>query len=167
MAKHAVVRTDLMSGSENIAALASVKYMGAEGTEPAEIDNGNVVKVGALVEGEREVFVGTDVEATTPLSEVVLVAAPELMYDERLKNLDDFVNPAGKPFRGYRLISGNIFGVTKEALVGEPAVGDVVELKAGTKLEVKRSASSAATLVGEVIAIDQAGRYEYIVIRVK
>ena len=121
-----------------------------------------------LMTGEREVFKGGAVAAGDDLKDVVLVATPEVMYDERLRNLDDFINEAGKIARAYRLHKGDIFSVTKPALdgVSSPSVGDVVELKAGTKLNVAASATANSTQVGKIIAIDVVGRYTYYVILV-
>lgn len=168
MAKHAVVRTDNLMGTDVRSMLVSIRYMGAEGTEAKEIENGNVVKVDALVEGEREIFIGKDVEASDKLDDIVLLAAPEVMYDERLRNLDDYINEAGKNIRGYHLHSGGTFSVTKEALDGveAPAVGDIVELAAGTKLNVAKSATEGATVVGKIIEVEIAGRYTYYAIKV-
>lgn len=168
MAKHAVVRTDNMYGTTVGAALVSIKYMGSDGNTPTEIDNGNVLKVGTLMDGEREVRVGAAPTAGDKITDIVLVAAPEVMYDERLKNLDDFYNEAGKIIRGYRLHSGDIFSVTKEALAGKTDIAkdDVVELTAGTKLNVAASATKDSTVVGKIIAIDVVGRHTYYVISV-
>lgn len=165
---YGVVRTDNMFGTDVRAGLVSIKYMGADGKTDTAIENGNVLKVGALMEGEREIFVGAAVAANTPLSDVVLVASPEVMYDERKRNLDEFINEAGKPCRGYRLHKGDIFSVTKDALDGaaEPKVGDTVELKAGTKLNVAASATSGSTAVGKIIAVDVVGRHTYYAILV-
>lgn len=165
---YGVVRTDNMFGTDVRAGLVSIKYMGADGKTDTAIENGNVLKVGALMEGEREIFVGAAVAANTPLSDVVLVASPEVMYDERKRNLDEFINEAGKPCRGYRLHKGDIFSVTKDALDGaaEPKVGDAVELKAGTKLNVAASATSGSTAVGKIIAVDVVGRHTYYAILV-
>ena len=172
---HAVVRTDRLFGTDNRAGLISIKYLGADGATPTAIENGNFLKVGNLaaidaVNGvyEREVFVGAAPAASDELKDVVLVASPEVMYDERLHNLDDFTNEAGRIARAYRLHEGDIFSVTKEALDGaaSPAIGNVVELKAGTKLNVAASATSGSTQVGKIIAIDVVGRYTYYVILV-
>ncbi len=165
---YAVVRTDNMFGTDVRAGLVSIKYMGANGTTPTAIQNGNVLKVGALMSGEREIFVGAAPAANDELKDIVLVATPEVMYDERKRNLDEFINEAGRACRGYRLHKGDIFSVTKDALdgVATPAVGNVVELKAGTKLNVAASATSGSTQVGKIIAIDVVGRYTYYVILV-
>ena len=165
---YGVVRTDNMFGTDVRAGLVSIKYMGANGTTPTAIQNGNVLKVGALMSGEREIFVGAAPAANDELKDIVLVATPEVMYDERKRNLDEFINEAGRACRGYRLHKGDIFSVTKDALdgVAAPAVGNAVELKAGTKLNVAASATSGSTQVGKIIAIDVVGRYTYYVILV-
>lgn len=174
---YGVVRTDNMFGTDVRAGLVSIKYIVVSGegtpespyvkTETA-IENGNVLKVGALMDGEREIFEGAAPAANTALSDVVLIASPEVMYDERKRNLDEFINEAGKPCRGYRLHKGDIFSVTKAALDGAstPAVGNVVELKAGTKLNVAASATSGSTVVGKIIAVDVVGRHTYYAILV-
>lgn len=164
--KYGVVRTDRMFGTDNRNGLVSVRYMGADGDTATEIENGSVVKLGDLEEKNREVYVATDVAADTAIRDVVLVAAPEVPYDERIKNLDEYINDANKIVRGYRLHSGDIFSVTKEALTGaeKPAVGNVVELAAGTKLSVAESATGTA--VGKIKQIEIAGRYTYYVIEI-
>ena len=102
------------------------------------------------------------------MRDIVLIATPELLYDERLHNLDDFYNKAGVIARGYRLHTADIFSVTKDALDGKttPEVGDAVELKAGTKLNVAASATSGSTVIGKIIDINIVGRYTYYVIEV-
>ena len=168
MAKYGVVRTDNMFGTDVRAGLVSVRYMGADGSTAAEIENGSVVKLGELVAGEREVYVGSDVTAKDTLGNVALIAAPEVPYDERIKNLDEFINEAGKNVRGYRLHSGDIFSVTKEALAGldAPAKGNIVELAAGNKLSVAASATAGSTAVGKIIDVETVGRDTYYVIKV-
>lgn len=164
---YGIVRTDNMYGTDVRAALVSIKYMGTDGSTPTAIENGNVLKVGALIDGEREIFAGANIEKGDAVADVVLIASPEVMYDERKKNLDEFINEAGKACRGYHIHSGDTFSVTKEALAGKtaPAVGDIVELADGTKLNVATSATSGATAVGTIIAVDIVGRYTYYVIK--
>lgn len=164
--KHAVVRTDLMYGTDVRSGLVSVKYMGSSGDTPTEIDNGHVLKVTELMEGEREVYKGVDVAADTPVGDVVLVTSVEVMYDERMRNLDEYYNEAGKICRGYRLHSGDIFSVTAEALDGTPTVGHVVELAAGTKMKDVASATESTTTIGKIIAKDVVGAYTYYAIKV-
>ena len=156
---YGVVRTDNMFGTDVRAGLVSIKYMGDDGETPTEIENGNVLKVDKLMEGEREIYVGKKVAADDKITDIVLIASPEVMYDERKKGLDEFINEAGRACRGYRIHTGDTFSVTKDALDGEeaPAVGNVVELAEGTKLKVVTGASGA-TVVGKIIAVDVVGR---------
>lgn len=151
---HGVVRTDNMFNTDVRTGPVSVKYLPSD--TPTDIDNGNVVLLGDLIEGEYELRVGTTPAANSNLDKIVLIATPEVMYDERLRSLADFYNKAGRACRGYHLHTYDIFSVTKDALDGksEPEVGDIVELKAGTKLNVAASATGGSTQVGKIIDIN-------------
>lgn len=164
---YAVVRTDKMFGTDVRSGLVSAKYMGA-GSSATAIENGNVIKLDSLVSGEREIYKAVTPAANDDLKDIVLVASPEVMYDERKHNLDEFINEAGKIVRGYYLHENDIFSVTKDALVGtsDPAVGDIVELAAGTKLNVASEATSSSTQVGKIIEVADAGKYTYYAIQV-
>lgn len=172
MAKHAVVRTDLLAGTDVRSELASVRYqpVDSESNENVKtaIDNGNVVKLGALEEGSRTVYMGLTPAANDQLRDIVLIATPEMIYCEHIHNIDEFENEAGVIARGYRLHSGDIFSVTKDALEGveTPEVGNVVELMAGTKLNVAASTTSGSTAVGKIIDINVVGRHTFYVIEV-
>lgn len=165
---YAVVRTDAMAATDVRGQLVSVKYMGADGNTPTAIENGNVVKIGALMNGEREIYISGEVAADDKIDDIVLIATPEVMYDERKRNLDDYINDKDKICRGYHIHSGDTFSVTAEALTGTgaPAVGNIVELVAGTKLGFAATATAGSTTIGRVIAIDVVGRYTYYVIKV-
>lgn len=179
MAKHGVVRTDKLMGTDVRSMLVSLNYIVITQDDQSQdvstetaIDNGNFVKLGALKEDEREIYLATAPAASDALADVVLVASPEVMYDERLKDLADFYNEAGKNARGYRLHSGDIFSLTAEALSGTTgesgtlAVGSIVELQAGTKLKAVASGTSGSTAIGKIIAIDVVGPHTYYVIQV-
>lgn len=179
MLGYAIVRTDNMVGTDARSNLVSLRYLGSGGSTPTAIENGHVLKVGAHLSHtvdtstvyEREIYIGGDVAANDALKDIVLVATPELMYDERLHGLDDFINEAGTTIRGYRLHSGETFSVTKPALAGAsaPAVGDVVELAAGTKLSVVAAATGAtqgSTVVGKIDSIETVGRFTFYTILV-
>ena len=160
---NAVVRTDKMFATDNRAGLVSVRYQPSN--TMTAIDNGNVVKIDALEEGSREIYKGITPAANDKITDIVLIASPEVMYDEHKHNLDEFKNEAGAIARGYRLHTGDIFGVTKEALSGTPAVGKTVELADDTKLKVSAT-SATGTVVGTIIGEDVVGRYTYYVIQV-
>lgn len=172
MANYAVVRTDKLMGTDVRSMLESVKYMGAGSTETA-IENGNVVKLDGtlLVDSDgatkREIKKAVTPAANSKLDEIVLIASPEVIYDETKRGLHNFINEAGKIARGYHLHSGDIFSVTEEALANaNPAVDQVIELKAGTQLNNVASATANSTVIGKIIAKDVVGRYTYYVIQV-
>lgn len=167
---HGVVRTDNLMGTDVRSEVISVKYMGSGSTATA-IDNGCVVKLDGLI--SHDVYKGVTPAASDALSSIVLIASPEVMYDERKRNLDEFENEAGEISRGYTLRSGNVFSVTADALdfntseATDGKKGSVVELKAGVKLNVKTgSATSGSTVVGTVIDKEVNSRYTYYVIKV-
>jgi hypothetical protein len=164
MAKHAVVRTDNMQGTDVRAGLVSARYMGKDGKTPTAIDNGHVLKITELLEGERELYAAVDVAADDDLAKVVLVATPELMYEGK-RSLAAYTNEEGKNLRCYHLYDGDTFSVTKDAIDGEAKAGSVIELAAGTKLKVS-SGEAAGTAVGKVIAIDLVSGLEFVVIKV-
>ncbi len=165
--KYGVIRTDLMRGTDVGANLVSVRFMGTDG-KAAEIENGSVVKLDGLLDGEREIYKGVTPAKDTARTAIAIIASPEVLYDERKKNLDEFINEAGVAARGYILSDRNIFSLTAEALdiaTGvTPAVGYAVELKAGTKLSVVATATSGSTQIGTIKAIEKTSRYTYYVI---
>ena len=165
---YGVVRTDNLHATDVRAnGVVSLKYIVSD--VETEIENGCVLKLGPLMEGEREVHSASAVTAKDKLSDIVLVASPEVMYDERKKNLDEFINEAGVSARGYKLHQGDEFGLTIDALstaLEEISVDNVVELAAGTKLSVVASATSGSTVVGHIIAIEETTRHTYYVVHV-
>lgn len=166
--KHAVVRTDDMFGTDSRPDPVSFKYMGDDGATETAIDNGNVVTLDKVVDKEREVWSAKAVDTTTPIDNIILVASPELEYDEWKRPLDMFVNKAGAICRGYRLHNGMVFSVTANALSGAtPTVGYALELAKGTTLNVVESPTEGNTQVGKIIAIEISGLYTYAVIKVE
>lgn len=154
---HGVVRTDNMYGTDVRSGLVC---LAAE----AEMDNGCVVVVGNHT--ARDYYVANTPTAAAKAGTIALIATPEGDYQ-----LDKFTNPAGSLMRGYILHDGDTFGVTLDALTGkaQPAVDDIVEMKAGTKMNVVAAATgktSGSTAVGKIIAIEKDGLHTYYVIRV-
>ena len=165
--KHAVVRTDAMAGTDLRDQLISVIYMGTSGSTPTAIDNGNIVKVGALADGEREAFVGTAPAKTDVAKDLALIASVEIDYEHNHANLEDFQNGAGAKCRGYRLHSGSIFSVTAEALTGTKSKDDIVELAGGvTTMNTAATATAGSSSIGKIIDVEVSGRYTYYVIRI-
>lgn len=145
---YAICRTDRMAGTTVPSMLVSARYMPSD--TATAIENGNVIELKGLIEGERELFKGDTPAGASKVADCVLVCTPEVMYDERKKNLNEFRNEAGENLRCYRFHSGDVFSVTREALTGSPAKDSEVALAAGTKLEV----AGAGTKVGKIIEED-------------
>lgn len=166
MANYGVVRLDNMSGTTDGTLLRSVRFY--DNDKEAAIENGRVVLIGDLLDGQREVRKATAPAATSPLTHIGLVAAPELMYDERKHNLTDFINEAGENVRVYIPRVRDIFSVTADALDAAAAIakGNLVELQAGTKLKVVATATDKSTQVGKIVDIETVGSLTYYVIEV-
>ena len=159
--KYAVIRTDLMSGTKQPADLVSLRYYDADGNV-AEVENGVIVKLNGYEDGEREVMKAVAATAGADLNECAIVAGVEVMYDERKKNLDEYINEAGKAVRGYIPRSRNIFSITKEGFVGGtvPKKGDAVGIGAGGKVD------AAGTGLGVCVDVEVVGRYTYYSIKI-
>jgi len=157
---YTVFRSDLLSGTDVAADLVSARVY--DGDEKIAVENGTIIELEGLEPGEREVHKAKLATAASKLSDCVVVGSPEVFYDERLKNLDQYINEANKIVRGYVLRSRNMFSVTKDGFVGGavPAVGGEVGIGADGKLDASSSG------FGECMAIELAGRYTYYVIRI-
>lgn len=161
MGKYTVIRTDNLSGTDQRADLLSVRVYDAEGKAIA-VENGAIVKVGELEAGEREVYKATLATSGDKIEECAILAGVEVMYDDRARNLDDYINEAGKPIRAYIPRNRNFFSVTKEGFVGgtAPAEDGQVGIGADGKID------ASGTGLGVCKAIEVAGRYTYYVIQI-
>ena len=159
---YTVFRSDLMSGENVFADMVSLRFYDG-GDEPAAVENGTIVALGALETGEREIFKATAATNASALKDCVVVATPEVFYDERKKNLDELINPAGAIARGYRLRSNNLFSVTADGFVSGTApttVGNAVGIGTGGKINASGSG------LGTFIHTEKAGRYTYYTIKI-
>lgn len=151
--KHAVIRTDLMSGTAQPADLVSFRFYTAATKDgvtvytPAEVENGTVVKLLGYEDNLREVYKAVAATSSDNLGDCAIAAGVEVMYDERLKALEDYTNEAGKIVRGYIPRSRNTFSVTKEAFVGGtvPVKGDTIGIGTGGKLDKTGSGLGVCT----------------------
>lgn len=157
---YCVIRTDLMSGTKQPADLVSIRFYNAEG-EVAEVENGTIVELQGYEEGEREVMKAVLATSASDINNCAVVAGVEVMYDERKKNLDEYINEAGKPARGYLLRTGNMFALTAEGFKSNTAPA-----KAGKVGIADGKLDAAATGFGECVAVEDAGRYTYHVIKI-
>ena len=121
----AIVRRDNIKSATN-GHLYSVVVENS-GSTAIDAENGLFVEVGALMEGQREARHGKVGENAT-----ALVCAPELMYDERLNHLDEFVIEAGTVVRAFELQLGDIFTITADGFTS----GNIDSLAVGTKVIV-------------------------------
>ena len=149
-----------------MADMLSLRFYGADG-KPAEIENGVIAELKGLepigtTGNEHEIYKAVAATSSSKMNDCVIICSPELMYDERKRMLDEFINEAGKPARGYILRSRNVYSWTKEGFVGgtAPAIGDTVGIGAGGKLDASGSG------FGKCIDIDVAGRYTYYAIEI-
>lgn len=158
---YTVIRTDLMSGTIQSADLVSLRFY--DNSNPANVENGVIVKLEGYEDGEREVMKAVAASSTDDLNDCAVVAGVEVMYDERKRNLDEYINEAGQIVRGYILRSRNMFSVTKEGFVNgtvPSSVGKAVGIGTGGKID------AAGTGLGTCVAIETAGRYTYYTIRI-
>lgn len=146
---YTVVTREKMTSEFDGTKRISAKYL-PSGVATA-IENGNFVVIGDLVSGEREVFTATTPTATTAITVVGIVTTPEVDADERNKNYSDFINAAGTIITVDKIFAGDIFSLTAEGFDGTPAVGKIVELKAGTKLNAVTTLTSGSTKVGKIV----------------
>ncbi len=158
---YTVIRTDLLSGTKQPADLVSLRFYDAD-DKVAEVENGVIVKLGGYEDGQREVMKAVAATASDSIEDCAIVAGVEVMHDERKKNLDEFINEAGKATRGYIPRSRNEFSITKDGFVGGvvPEKGDEVGIGAGGKL------STSGTGFGTCEDVEIAGRYTYYTIKI-
>lgn len=153
MAIYGVVRTDEIGAG----VLRSAKY--TVSTVPTAIENGNLVKVGGLLNGaNREVFNATAPTAITDTN-IGIVVTPELNYDETYKSntaLNQYINVANQNIAVLIPAKETIVSVSDEcinALSTTPVVGNYVITKASsTKWDEKASVGGTEGLVGQIIA---------------
>lgn len=157
---YTVIRTDLLSGTDVAADLVSLRVYKSE--EPIAVENGTIVELEGYEDGQREVMKAKLATSASEVGKCAIVASEEVMYDERKKNLDEFINEAGAICRGYIPRSRNIFSVTKEAFKDgtAPSKDATVGLADDGKLDSEGSG------FGTVMAIETAGRYTYYVIKI-
>lgn len=132
--------------------LRSARFVDANG-DPATIGNGSVVVLGALEPNEREVHTAAAVSANT--DPIVVVDAPELEYREEItRGLDDYINPAGIVVRTRKLVVGDTFAVSEDAITpigAAPVVGGFIATPAaGTLWAEVANANGAQSVICQI-----------------
>lgn len=135
-----------------------------------DLDNGAIGVLGDYVEGEREVRKLGDATPTSTKEELVLVSAPELIYDEDRKvfnQLKNFYNTAGDATRAYYLKNVKRFRISEEGLDGLDAISDLdmtahkyyIVPQAGNKMKIVEDVNTNA--IGKLVRVDQEGIATY------
>lgn len=117
-----IVRKDRMLAGYN-GNLESVIVHDANGNA-IETSNGVFVVVEGLMEGHREVKKARLATEADKAEDVLFIHNSEVMYDERLYKLEDFVIAKGKVARAYRLYDGDIMTLTEDLFDGAVSVND-------------------------------------------
>lgn len=106
-----------------------------------EVPNGTFVTLEGLEGTGREVKKAV---LTSGAVDALLIASPEVIYDGRGDQLEDFVNEAGVVARAFRLADGDVITLTEDLIDEAIAVGDTFVTGADGKL-VKASTEPDAT----------------------
>ena len=157
---YTVFRSDLLSGTDVAADLVSCRVYDSD-DNPIAVENGTIVELKGYEEGEREVMKAVLASASSKISDCAIIGSEEVMYDERKRNLDEFINEAGVICRGYIPRSRNMYSVTKEGFVGGTAPAKDAKLGLGANGKLTTGSGW-----GTVMAVETAGRYTYYVIRI-
>lgn len=102
------LRLDVMSGNRDNTQVKSGMYY--KDGAVAEVENGVIVGIGALLDGERELHKVEDVTDEDVL--VGIISTPEVEYEERgYHGIETFSNEAGVPVRVHVLHEGDFFSL--------------------------------------------------------
>ncbi len=139
------VRTDNCAFTKVPSLIKSAKFMGADGATATAIENGELVAIRSLMDGEREVHVAvTPTEADTVIG---VVCTPEVEYDEKgYHDLDTFTNEADSVIRVGILQKADIYSVGNDT--------NTTDVNAGT-------------VTAKHIATEKSGRFTYQVYEVQ
>ena len=153
---YTVITREAMASEYDGTKRKSAKFYSSDA--PAEIENGMVVKIAGTIPGEREVLKVVAPEGTEDVADLWIVTTPEVVADERKKNLSDFVNEAGQIITIDKLMPNDIFSLTAEGLTGTASAGHNVGLASagGVKLVVDAATSGMGTVIGTVLDIANA-----------
>ena len=154
---YAVITREAMASEYDGTKRKSAKFYNGSDA-PAEIENGMVVKIAGTIAGEREVLKVVAPEGSEDVADLWIVTTPEVVADERKKNLSDFVNEAGQIITIDKLMPNDIFSLTAEGLTGTAVAGHNVGLASagGVKLVVDAATSGMGTVIGTVLDIANA-----------
>lgn len=145
-----IVRLDNVAATKVPSLLKSAKFMGADGDTPTAIENGQLVAIRGLMDGEREVYVAVTPEVSDTV--IGVVCTPEVIYEQNGlgdSDLSNFKNEAGDIIR---------VAVLQKA--------DIYSYADATTVESKDNIT-AGTLTAKYLATEVCGRYTYKVVEVQ
>lgn len=96
--KHAVYNSDNVSATTDGSLIVSMKYMGS-GSAATAIDNGNIVLVGELMAGEKQIHKATTPAANSPRAQLAIVTTVEEDKKAVLKSDTNLENTQTKPVK--------------------------------------------------------------------
>jgi len=156
MANHAMFRSDAMAGTTLGQYLVSLRVA-------TEIDNGMLVAVGALEDGQREVKAMAAITADTKVGAIAVLGSEEVDKEKTFDTVGGFTNKVGTIARGYILHDNGAYSVTAEAFDGSvPAKGAKVFAKAGSN----KHHTAGDVEIGVCEAVETDGATTWYVIRI-
>lgn len=156
MANHAMFRSDAMAGTTLGQYLVSLRVA-------TEIDNGMLVAVGALEDGQREVKAMAAITADTKVGAIAVLGSEEVDKEKTFDTVGGFTNKVGTIARGYILHDNVAYSVTAEAFEGGvPAKGAKVFAKAGSN----KHHTAGDVEIGVCEAVETDGATTWYVIRI-
>ena len=156
MANHAMFRSDAMAGTTLGQYLVSLRVA-------TEIDNGMLVAVGALEDGQREVKAMAAITADTKVGAIAVLGSEEVDKEKTFDTVGGFTNKVGTIARGYILHDNGVYSVTAEAFDGGvPAKGAKVFAKAGSN----KHHTAGDVEIGVCEAVETDGATTWYVIRI-
>lgn len=171
--KHTVLNASNLMATTVNSMLVSGRFVtvatvsGSTTYTPADTDNGALVAIGDVIEGERELTYVSAPAATTKISALGIVKTPEVIYEqEKHYTMDKFYNEAGDDVTVARLHVGDRFGVTVEGFASAPVVGNYAGFVVGST-KIATSATATATSIGKVTGTFTLGNFTYYAIRVE
>jgi len=156
MANHAMFRSDAMAGTTLGQYLVSLRVA-------TEIDNGMLVAVGALEDGQRGVKAMAAITADTKVGAIAVLGSEEVDKEKTFDTVGGFTNKVGTIARGYILHDNGAYSVTAEAFDGSvPAKGAKVFAKAGSN----KHHTAGDVEIGVCEAVETDGATTWYVIRI-
>ena len=123
-----------MASTKLSSLLKSARYISAG--NPAAINNGRIVVLGALEANQSEIYVAADVALATDV--IHIVDTPEIIYSqETTSGLNDYTNAAGQVLRVRKPVVGDHFAISGRDITPlglVPVVGNSLVTAAGTLL---------------------------------